>query len=78
MPLHNMCLHCLNARRSAVHLPRLTTARVQALTVLDLPKKQREALPRLQVIALTDYATELDELIQTITSDNTKEGAKPA
>lgn len=76
--LHNMCLHCPNARRSAVHLPRLTTARDQALTVLDLPKKQREALPRLQVIALTDYATELDELIQTITTDDTKEGPKSA
>ncbi|GAA2141462.1 hypothetical protein GCM10009802_52000 [Streptomyces synnematoformans] len=76
LPLHNMCLHCPNARRSAVHLPRLSTARDQALTVLDLPKKQREALPRLQVTALTDYATELDELIQTITTDDTKEGAK--
>jgi hypothetical protein len=45
-----MCLHCPNARRSAVHLPRLTTARNQALSVLDLRKKEREALPRLQVI----------------------------
>ncbi|MEU1595135.1 hypothetical protein ABZ468_20225 [Streptomyces sp. NPDC005708] len=76
VPLHNMCLHCPNARRSAVHLPRLTTARVQALSVLDLPKKEREALPRLQVIALTDYATELDELIQSITTDGSKEGAR--
>ena len=55
--LLNMCLHCPNAHRSAVHLPRLTTARNQALSVLDLPKKERETLPRLQVIALTDYAT---------------------
>ncbi|WP_229868733.1 hypothetical protein [Streptomyces chryseus] len=77
VPLHNMCLHCPNSRRSAVHLPQLTTARDQALTVLDLPKKQREVLPRLQEIALTDYATELDELIQSITTDATKGGAKP-
>ncbi|MFF2217395.1 hypothetical protein [Streptomyces antibioticus] len=59
-------------------MPRLTTARDQALTVLDLPKKEREALPRLQVIALTDYATELDELIQSITTNDTKEGARSA
>jgi hypothetical protein len=78
LPLHNMCLHCPNARRSAVHLPRLTTARDQALTVLNLPKKQRQALPRLQVIALTDYASELDELIQSITANDTDEGAKSA
>ncbi|MET8101509.1 hypothetical protein ABZV29_34435 [Streptomyces sp. NPDC005236] len=78
VPLHNMCLNCPNARRSAVHLPRLTTARDQALTVLDLPKKEREALPRLQVIALTDHAAELDELIQSITTDDTKEGARSA
>lgn len=46
--------------------------------MFDLPKKEREALPRLQVIALTDYATELDELIQSITTDDTKEGARSA
>ncbi|MET7519240.1 hypothetical protein ABZS88_38585 [Streptomyces sp. NPDC005480] len=74
MPLHNMCLNCPNARRSAVHLPRLTIARDQALSALDLPKKESEALPRLQVIALTDYATELDELIQSIIMNDTKEG----
>jgi hypothetical protein len=78
LPLHNMCLHCPNARRSAVHLPRLGTARDQALSVLDLPKREREALPRLQVIALTDYATELDDLIQSITTNDTKEGARSA
>ncbi|WP_327749800.1 hypothetical protein [Streptomyces europaeiscabiei] len=78
VPLHNMCLHCPNARRSAVHLPQLTTARNQALSVLDLAKKEREALPRLQVIALTDYATELDDLIQSITTDDSTEGAGTA
>ncbi|MEU1185219.1 hypothetical protein ABZ464_47965 [Streptomyces sp. NPDC005820] len=78
VPLHNMCLHCPNARRSAVHLPRLTTARNQALSVLDLPRKERDALPRLQAIALTDYATELDELIQSIQTDDSTEGTRPA
>ncbi|TLS44971.1 hypothetical protein FE633_17685 [Streptomyces montanus] len=61
-----------------MHLPRLTTARDQALTMLDLPKRQRQALPRLQVITLTDYATELDELIQSITTDDTEEGVESA
>ncbi|MEV8037719.1 hypothetical protein [Streptomyces sp. NPDC086182] len=78
LPLHNMCLHCPNVHRSAVHLPRLTTARDQALSVLGMPKKERETLPRLQVTALTDYATELDELIESITTDGTKEGARSA
>ncbi|MFJ2638735.1 hypothetical protein [Streptomyces sp. NPDC087511] len=72
LPLLNMCLSCPNARRSAVHLPRLTTARNQALTELELPKRDREALPRLQLTALTDFVAELDELIEgirTTTSD---------
>jgi len=41
-----------------VHLPRLTTARNQALSALGLPKREREALSRLQIITLTDYASE--------------------
>ncbi|WP_414167367.1 hypothetical protein ACMATS_07370 [Streptoverticillium reticulum] len=78
MPLHNMCLTCPNARRSTVHVPRLRTARNQALTELDMKKKEREALPRLQVIALTDYATELDELIQVLTLRNVELEAENA
>lgn len=35
-------------------------------------------MPRLQVITLTDYATELDELIQSITTDDTEEGVESA
>ncbi|MFJ8795739.1 hypothetical protein [Streptomyces sp. NPDC102462] len=46
--------------------------------MLDLPKRQREAQPWLQMIALTDFATELDALIQSITTDDTKKGAKSA
>ncbi|MFE1405413.1 hypothetical protein ACFW5D_17470 [Streptomyces sp. NPDC058770] len=46
--------------------------------MLDLPKKQREVLPPLQMTALPDYATELDELIQSITTDTAKGGAKSA
>ncbi|MFJ6216737.1 hypothetical protein ACIQGZ_25915 [Streptomyces sp. NPDC092296] len=55
-----------------MHLPRLTTARSQALTELELPKWDREALPRLQLTALTaltaltDFVAELDELIEGI------------
>ncbi len=66
LPLHNMCLICPNARRSAVHLPRLATARDQALSELDLRKKERDALPPLQIIALTSYAAELGEAIESI------------
>ncbi|MFF2941343.1 hypothetical protein ACFVSQ_16025 [Streptomyces niveus] len=66
LPLHNMCLICPNARRSEVHLPRLTTARDQALSELDTNAKGREALPPLQTIALSSYAAELDEAIESI------------
>jgi hypothetical protein len=71
LPLFNMCLNCPNARRSAVHLSRLTTARSQAASALDLPKREREALPRLQWIALTDFVAELDELIKGIRTTST-------
>ncbi|MFF3354108.1 hypothetical protein ACFYWN_15900 [Streptomyces sp. NPDC002917] len=45
---------------------------------MDLPRKDRDVLPRLQAIALTDYATELDELIQSIHTDDNEEGARSA
>ncbi|MEV5989522.1 hypothetical protein AB0L85_32000 [Streptomyces sp. NPDC052051] len=48
--LYNMCLICPNARRSTIHVPWLRTARDQALSALDMQKKDRKALPRLQVI----------------------------
>ncbi|MGW0582971.1 hypothetical protein ACWD25_45260 [Streptomyces sp. NPDC002920] len=49
LPLLTMCLTCPNARRSSVHLPRLTTARAQAQRPLDAPA----GLSGLQTAALT-------------------------
>lgn len=42
LPLVTMCLTCPNARRSSVHLPRLTTARAQAQRPLDAPDPPRD------------------------------------
>lgn len=72
IPQHNMCLRCPNARRSAVHRPRLAAARDQAL---DLQASCTKAgpVPKLQHIALTGYVTELDRLI----SDLDGEQARP-
>ena len=59
LPLLTMCLTCPNARRSSVHLPRLTTARAQAQRPLDAPT----GLSRLQAAALTTHIAELDHAI---------------
>lgn len=64
LPLLTTCLTCPNARRSSVHLPRLTTARAQAQRPLDAPP----ALSRLQRAALTTHITELDYAIAELTS----------
>ncbi|MFI2913893.1 hypothetical protein ACG2OD_37450 [Streptomyces sp. PDY-4] len=64
LPLLTTCLTCPNARRSSVHLPRLTTARAQAQRPLDAPP----ALTRLQRAALTTHITELDYAIAELTS----------
>ncbi|KOG89338.1 hypothetical protein [Streptomyces varsoviensis] len=66
LPLHNMCLSCPNARRSAIHLPRLITARDQAARELETDVKERSSLTRLQIAALSSYAAELDEVIDGI------------
>ncbi|MFE7777638.1 hypothetical protein ACFU5O_27815 [Streptomyces sp. NPDC057445] len=41
LPLYNMCLSCPSARRSTIHVPRLRTARDQALSVLEMRQKDR-------------------------------------
>ncbi|WP_326697984.1 hypothetical protein OG909_11930 [Streptomyces sp. NBC_01754] len=56
----------------------MTTVRDQAPSALCLPKRKREALPRLQIIALNDYATELDELIQSIQPNAGEQSGRPA
>lgn len=67
LPLLNMCSTCPNARRSAVHLPRLTTARDQARQALQLA--DGKPLPPLQQAALTNHVAELDHLITQIHSE---------
>lgn len=65
LPLHNMCLHCPNARRSSVHLPRLRTARDQAAVVLDLAAPGAR-MPPLQRTALESHLADLDRLISEL------------
>ncbi|MFJ8948374.1 hypothetical protein ACIRG4_35015 [Streptomyces sp. NPDC102395] len=65
LPLLTMCLTCPNARRSSVHLPRLTTARAQAQRPLDAPA----GLSRLQAAALTTHIAELDHAIAELRTD---------
>ncbi|MFD1540188.1 hypothetical protein [Nonomuraea guangzhouensis] len=65
LPMINMCSACPNSRRTALHLPRLVTARDQARDALDAPAE----LPPLQQIALTDYVTGFDQLIAELHED---------
>ena len=65
MPQHNMCLRCPNARRSSVHLPRLTTARDQA-TAFHAAHQAGGTMPDLQDKAITNYLTELNQVIAEI------------
>ncbi len=67
LPLLNMCTTCPNARRSTVHLPRLTLARDQALQALQ--QADTRPMPPLQRAALTGHAEQLDQLITQITDD---------
>ncbi|MEU5335597.1 hypothetical protein AB0G51_20015 [Streptomyces asoensis] len=62
LPLLTVCLNCPNARRSSVHLPRMTTARAQAQRLLDAPT----GLSRLQTAALTTHIAELDHTIEEL------------
>jgi hypothetical protein len=62
----NMCSACSNARRSAIHLPRLITARDQArqaLTPLTAGGNSTTTLAPLQRAALTEYVAGFDRLI---------------
>lgn len=74
VPAHTMCLRCPNARRSLVHLPRLTAARDQALT-LQQQATTAGALPPLQQAALTAHLTDLDTAIGQITPPHATEAA---
>ncbi|MCR8574284.1 hypothetical protein [Streptomyces sp. Isolate_219] len=65
VPQHNMCLKCPNARRSTVHLPRLITARDQALELHD-KCNAAGPVPKNQELAITEHITQLDDLIQDL------------
>jgi len=66
LPMLNTCLNCPNARRSAVHLPRLEQARDQARQAAD---DNHGPLPPLQQAALAGHLVQLDQLISQITSN---------
>ncbi|MHB1446829.1 MAG: hypothetical protein ACYCZV_14410 [Acidimicrobiales bacterium] len=65
LPMLNMCSACPNARRSSIHLPRLTHARDQAHQALQ--KAEAHPLTPLQRAALTGHTEQLDRLITQIT-----------
>lgn len=65
LPLHNMCLHCPNARRSSVHLPRLHLARDQTAVMLDLAPPGAQ-VPPLQRAALDTHLAALDQMIDEL------------
>jgi hypothetical protein len=66
LPQHNSCLRCPNARRSTVHLPRLTAARDQALAFHAEHHARDLAMPPLQHQAITTYLAELDHAITEV------------
>lgn len=61
-----MCLRCPNARRSTVHLPRLSIARDQVLELLATAS-HAGPVPPLRQQALTGYLAELNHLITELT-----------
>jgi hypothetical protein len=67
LPMLNMCCSCPNARRSGVHLPRLTLARGQARQALQQADQYRS--PPLQRAALTAHVDQLDLIIAQIADD---------
>lgn len=73
LPLLNTCLTCPNARRSAIHLPRLEQARDQAR---QLAGSIRVPLPPLQQQAIASHLSQLGQLISQITG-GTPETADP-
>jgi hypothetical protein len=75
LPLLNTCLDCPNARRSAIHLPRLAAARDQAARFLD-PAPPGGPLAPLQQLALDSHIATLDRAIGELQADATGTGAR--
>jgi hypothetical protein len=64
LPMLNTCCTCPNARRSGVHLPRLTLARDQARQ--DLQQAEARPLAPLQHAAVVGHAEQLEKLIEQL------------
>jgi hypothetical protein len=67
LPMLNTCMRCPNARRSAVHLPRLAAARGQALE-LQAVCDAAGPVPAPQHAAITGYISDLTQLIDQIST----------
>lgn len=67
LPMLNTCMRCPNARRSAVHLPRLAAARGQALE-LQAACDAAGPVPAPQHAAITGYISDLTQLIDQIST----------
>ena len=78
LPLLDACSTYPNARRSTVHLPRLTAARDQARHLLDPPDAPQPSLPPLQHAALRQHLTNLNTLIAEITDTAPDQDGGPA
>jgi hypothetical protein len=72
-----MCLHCPNARRTGVHLPRLTLARDQAAAALDLTPTGGGDLPPPQRVALQTHIADLDRVISELQLHDALTARKP-
>jgi hypothetical protein len=67
LPMLNTCMRCPNARRGAVHLPRLAAARGQALE-LQAACDAAGPVPAPQHAAITGYISDLTQLIDQIST----------
>jgi hypothetical protein len=72
LPMISTCLRCPNARRSAVHLPRLTAARDQAAE-LRAACEAAGPVPAPQQAAITGYITDLTQLIDQLKDTSQEE-----
>lgn len=74
--MRDVMLYCrfLHESRGGKSIWETDSDDLKAYKSVRLRKKDREALPRLQVVALTDYAAELDELLADIETGSLQEG----
>ncbi len=71
LPMISTCLRCPNARRSSIHLPRLTAARDQA-TELRAACAAAGPVPAPQQAAITGYISDLTQLIDQLKDTDQK------